>query len=547
MHSFDYKNTSIWDKFEKSAIDYSDNTALIYLGKKISYAQLRTMVERLAASLYELGMRPGDKGTLYIPNTPQFIIIWLALQRLGCVSIPISPIYTAKDLLYMINDSEAETLFCMDTNFSYVVEIIPYSCLKRVVVSTLADLLPWWKKLIGYGLDRIPKGEFRADAEENIFTFPELLKRDDPAPPEHKVQGDDIAQILYTGGTTGKPKGVPFHHAVFVQSATEQRQMNAVTIDYGQDIMVQGGPLFHILGQALGIGALFAGDTLLLLPRVNIDALLYHIQLYKAKSFFGVPVLYRMILEHDRVNNYDISSLQYCFCAGDTLPVEVSNRWENKFGLHICQGYGTTESCGRISLTPANIRAPSGSIGQLTPSTEVKFVDPGTLEEVAPQKAGELLYHSQTMITSYWNKPEESLQCFIRLDGKLWYRTGDIIKIDEDGWLYYVDRSSDLIKHKGYRIAASEIENVLQEHHAVISACCVGIPDEKVGERIKAFVVLKEDVKGISSQDLEKWCKDKLAPWKVPQYIEFRDMLPKSKVGKLLRREIRKEEKKKSA
>jgi long-chain acyl-CoA synthetase len=253
-----------------------------------------------------------------------------------------------------------------------------------------------------------------------------------------------------------------------------------------------------------------------------------------------------MVLEHKRVDLYDLSSLQYCFCAGDVLPLEVANRWMERYGIPISQGSGTTETSAGVSLTPADQVPPEGSAGKLMPGKNVKLVDPDTLEPVPDGDAGELLVSSEHMVTHYWNKPEETAKCFIEMDDRLWYRTNDIVRIDQDGWLYFLDRSVDTIKHKGYRIAASEIEAALQEHPAVIGSCVVGVPDMKVGERIKAFVILKEDVKGVTGYDLIKWCRKRLAPYKIPQYIEFRDMLPKSKVGKLLRREVRSEEKRRA-
>lgn len=284
---------------------------------------------------------------------------------------------------------------------------------------------------------------------------------------------------------------------------------------------------------------------MVLLPRMNLDGLMDHIQRYRILTFFAVPTLYRMILEHDRLDCYDLSSLRYCFCGGDVLPREVAERWHWRFGNPLYQGYGTTETCGRVSLTPMGEEAPPGSAGKVTPLQRVKLVDPDTLEPVPPGEPGELLVSSEHMVRGYWNKPEETAKCFIELEGRLWYRTGDIVRIDAEGWLFYLDRSVDTIKHKGYRVAASEVEAVLQEHPAVIAACVVGVPDEWVGERIKAFVVLREDIKGVSAYELIRWCRERLAPYKVPQYIEFRDMLPKSKVGKVLRRELRAEERKK--
>jgi long-chain acyl-CoA synthetase len=236
----------------------------------------------------------------------------------------------------------------------------------------------------------------------------------------------------------------------------------------------------------------------------------------------------------------------YWYSAGDVLPVEVGKRWQEKFGKAIYQGYGATETCGGVAMCPVNVTNPPKSVGRVVPSKRVRLVDPTTLEPVKQGEPGELLVNSDLMVRSYLNKPEETAAAFVEIEGRKYYRTADVMSMDEQGNLYFVDRTVDTIKHKGYRISASEIEAVLQEHPAVIGACVVGIPDEKVGERIKAYVVLKEDIKGITGYDLIKWCRKQLVSYKVPQYIEFRDMLPKSKVGKLLRREIRDEEKRRA-
>jgi long-chain acyl-CoA synthetase len=261
---------------------------------------------------------------------------------------------------------------------------------------------------------------------------------------------------------------------------------------------------------------------------------------------FAVPAMYRMILEHDRVDYYDFTSLRYCGTGGDAMPVEVGNRWLKKFNIPLYQGYGATELCGAISLAYAKDGIPpEGAAGKIVPGDKFKLVDPETLQEVPRGEPGELLGTSESAVKEYWNKPEETADCFINIHGEIWYRTKDIVRVDENRWLFFMDRSVDMIKHKGYRVAAAEVERILQAHHAVLAACVVGVPDESVGERIKAFVVLKTDVRGVSSYELTKWCRDRLASYKVPSYIEFRDMLPKSKVGKMLRREMREEERRK--
>ena len=534
---------SIYEQFDKISRDFPQKPALIYLGMQYRYFELREAVESLAANLHRMGVSKGDKAILYLPNCPQWVIVWLALQRIGAIAVPISPIYTPIDLKYMANDSGAETVFCLDTNFGYVTQVLPETKLNRVIVTNIAELVPWWKWLIGRGFNKIPVGKFNSGGD--IFCFRKLLKSGPVSVlPSFKAEPEEMVEMLYTGGTTGLPKGVPFTNIVFLESVVEQRAMSEHSIPKGEDILVQGGPLFHILGQAVGLGGILSGDTMVLLPRVNLDGLFEHIARYKVLTFFGVPAMYRMILEHDRVDYYNLGSLKYCFSGGDVLPAEVAERWLKKFGKPIYQGYGATETCGRVALTPLGEQAPAGSAGTITPLQKVKLVDPDTLEPVPPGEPGELLVSSEHMVKAYWNKPEETAECFIEMDGKLWYRTRDIVRIDQNEWLFYLDRSVDTLKHKGYRVAVSEIEAVLQEHPAVISACVVGVPDEKVGERIKAFAVLKEDVKGVSAYDLLKWCRERLASYKVPQYIEFRDMLPKSKVGKLLRRELRAEERK---
>ncbi|MBU0514548.1 MAG: AMP-binding protein, partial [Proteobacteria bacterium] len=231
-------------------------------------------------------------------------------------------------------------------------------------------------------------------------------------------------------------------------------------------------------------------------------------------------------------------------CGGDVLPQDVATRWLERFGWPIYIGYGASETVGGVCMSPADRENPPGSVGLILPSKEVRIVDPAFLTPVEPGEPGELLVHSDPMVSAYWNKPQETAEAFVELDGKLFYRTADVVRQDDQGYLYFVDRTVDTIKHKGYRVSASEIEAVLQEHPAVIGSCVVGVPDPKVGERIKAFVVLKSDVRGVTGYDLIKFCHGKLVNYKIPAYIEFRDMLPKSKVGKMLRREVRQEEKK---
>ena len=534
---------NIYDNFAETAERRGDHTAIYYLGTRYSYKKLRAMADGFAASLKDMGVTPGQKVMLYIPNSIQWVVSWLGVQKVGAVCVPITPIYTPHDLAYIAGDSEAETIICADTNFGYVTSVLATTGLKRVIVSNVADLLPWWKRYFGHLFDVIPRGKYMLD--DRTHSLRKMLAKFGNQTSNSNgngAAGRTLAEILYTGGTTKFPKGVPFTHDLFLLSSDEQIRMSQKLVPVEENIIMGNAPLFHILGQTCSLATILTGGSLILQPRINIDATFDSIQRAGAKTMIGVPALYRMILEHVRLDQYDLSSLKYCFSGGDVLPIEVSNRWKEKFGIPIYQGYGATETCGGVSMCPVEQENPPRSVGKIVKSKKVRIVDPGSLVPVVAGNPGELLVSSEFMVTSYLNKPEETAESFVDLDGDTYYRTADIMSMDEDGNLFFVDRTVDTIKHKGYRVSASEIESTLQEHPAVIASCAVGVPDEKVGERIKAYVVLKEDIKGITGYDLIKWCRKTLVSYKVPHYIEFRDMLPKSKVGKLLRREIRSEE-----
>jgi long-chain acyl-CoA synthetase len=316
-------------------------------------------------------------------------------------------------------------------------------------------------------------------------------------------------------------------------------------IEEGKDVYIAINPLFHImaLGLFVAVGLNF-GNTTVIMPVPQVDAILNSIQKYKVRWILGVPALYRMILENDRLDQYNMSSLKYCYCGGDALPIEVAKRWKELLGLNIYQVYGSTEA-GHVTYSRLNTEPTVMSIGLPLKTRQCKVIDPDKLESVPVGEIGELVVTSDYTVKSYLNKPEETSRSYIEIDGKIYYRMGDYVKQDEKGELIYVERSADIIKFKAFRVSASEIEAVLQDHPTVIGACVVGVPDAKVGERIKAMVVLKEDARGVDASELIRWCRERLAPYKIPQYIEFRDMLPKSKVGKLLRREIRAEERRK--
>jgi len=540
-----YEEGYTFTRFEEMCGKMPGNTALYYLGERYTYGRLAAFVDRFAAALAGIGVKPQDRVMLYIPNCPQWIIANFAINKIGAVMVPVSPIYTTYEIGYMVEDADIKTVICLDTNFVYVREVMRKTQIERVIVTNLVELVAPWKQVLGRLFDKIPTGKI--EKGKSIYSFAGLMKQRWPKPPKPKIDPwEDLAYIMYTGGTTGFPKGVPGNHMGEVSYIRDiMEDVVAGRMTEGKEVVLMVNPLFHIMAKGFTIAFGFNfGNAVVLMPSPEVDATLKAIERYRVGWMLGVPTLYRMILENDRVDQYDLSSLKYCYCGGDVLPAEVYKVWQQKYHIPIYQVYGSTEA-GHVTYSLLDKEPKPTVVGTPLKSRRCILADEESLKELSQGEVGELLVTSPYTIKSYWKKPDETGRSFVELHGEIYYRMGDFMKMNQEGDLEFMERTADTIKYKAYRVSASEIEAVLQDHPTVIGACCVGIPDPRVGERIKAIVVLKEDAKGVGSTELTRWCRDRLAPYKIPHYIEFRDMLPKSKVGKLLRREIRDEEKRK--
>ena len=525
---------------------HPERPALVYLGTVFTYRRLRDGIDRLATALHRLGVRRQGRVMLYLSNCPQWVIANFAVQRIGAVVVPISPIYTAHELRFMVGDAGIETIVCLDTNFGYAQEVYSETALERIIVTHLTELLPGWKRALGQLLNRVPTGQIARG--KHIHRFGKLLRRTPASPPEVTIDPRrDLASIMYTGGTTAFPKGVPGNHETEVAYIRDvMDDVIAGHVEQGTDRLLMAAPLHHIMPKGFFIGVgLNHGNATVLMPFPHIDALLKEIERHRVRWLLGVPAMYRMMLENDRIDQYRLDSLRYCYCGGDVLPTEVFQRFLKLAGVPIHQVYGSTE-VGHVAYSRLDAEPSPDVIGKPLASYRCLVVDPANLRPVPDGEVGELLVTADSIIKEYWNRPEETARSYVKLDGETYYRMGDFVTRTERGEIRFVERTADIIKYKAYRISASEIEAVLQDHPTVVGACVVGVPDEAVGERIKAIVVLKEDAKGVSGAELKSWCRSRLAPYKVPRHVEFRDMLPKSKVGKLLRREIRDEERRRS-
>ena len=371
---------------------YPRNMAVVFLGEKYSYRELNALARRFAAGLTHLGVKPGDRVIIYLSNCIQWVVAFLGIQKIGAVAMPVSPIYTSHEIEYMIKDSGAETIICHDTNFGYVKEILADTPLKRVIVTNLAELLPVWKRVIGTLFDKIPAGKVERD--RRFFSFKDLLKISSD-PPSVKIDPlKDLSYILYTGGTTGFPKGVPGNH--LGMTSYIQDVMDDVVRGYvreGADTYIGVNPLFHImaLGFFMAVG-LNQGNTTILMPVPQVDAILEAIRRFRVRWFLGVPTLYRMILENDRLGRYDLRSLKYCYCGGDMLPLEVYHRWKETVGQPIYQVYGSTE-VGHITYNRLDHEPDSQSIGDPPPVPAMPGGGPGNPGAGADRGGGGIAGH----------------------------------------------------------------------------------------------------------------------------------------------------------
>jgi long-chain acyl-CoA synthetase len=542
------RERTILAAFEASVERYPDKCALVFLGTRFTYRRLRELAYRFGAAAAGLGMKPHDRVLIYLPNSPQWLVAYIGLQKIGAVPVPISPIYTPYELTYLLNHSRSKMIICADTNFGYVREVLANTKVEKIIVTRIADLLPVGKRIFGHVFDKLIKGS--VSGRGTVLFFRQLIRNYPPTPPHVEIDPKShLGHILYTGGTTGFPKGVAHGHLELLSGIVGIREVYRSSVKEAKETLVMPLPLFHMFSQdmvfALG---LHLGNTVVIAPKPNIDAVSTSVQNYRGTLLAGVPSLYRMILENERFDFYDLRSLRYCWSAGDALPSEVFSRWRERVGIPIYQVYGSTESVC-ISVTPPGAEPQPRSVGRLIPTRLAKVVDPETLQPAPLSEGGELLVSSDYsyVIGGYLENPEETKETFVHLAGKTWCRTGDYVSMSEEGEIEFIDRRADLIKHKGYRVSAARVESVLQDHPAVVAACVVGVPDAIAGEQVKAFVILKGDVRGVTSYDLTKHCRERLLPYEVPDYIEFRDMLPKSKIGKLLRREMRDDEQRKVA
>ncbi|TET37867.1 MAG: AMP-dependent synthetase [Dehalococcoidia bacterium] len=536
---------SLPEVFDEVTSKYSDKTAIIFYGNRISFKELRQDVDRFATALYELGIEKGDKVALYLLNSPQFIIAYFGALKAGATLTPISPVYTSVEVKHQLEDSEAKSIVCQDFLYDNVertgVE------LKNVILTSIGEYLPVSKKLAGksvlgrvYRKMEVPST--RILERPGFHQFQKLIKKYPSNPPKIEIDAkEDIAVLPYTGGTTGLPKGAVLTHYNLL-ACQMQTQAFWPIFEEGKEVIPAFLPFYHIYGQVVVmLNGLIQGSTLILFTTPDLDDILSAIESYRVTAFFSVPTMYEYLKDYDKTGRVNWKRLKMITCGADTLHESTVNDWERRTGTRILEGYGLTE-CSSVSHANPLGRPKVGSFGVPLPGIMAAIVHPETSEFLPPGEIGELVIQGPNVMQGYWKQPEETRETLIELDGKIWLRTGDLVRMDEDGYFHFFDRKKDLIKYKGYSVFAREIEEVLYQHPQVKAAGVLGIPDPKVGQVIKAIVVLQTEARGkISEEEMIKYCEERLAHYKVPKIMEFRGELPKTDVGKVSHRELREE------
>ncbi|BCP66627.1 long-chain-fatty-acid--CoA ligase [Thermus thermophilus] len=527
----------LWRFLEESARRFPQNVALEFLGKTLSYQELWGLARRFAQGLKDLGVRPGDRVAIMLPNSPQFVIAFYGTLLAGGVGVNVNPLYTPRELRHQLADAGAETLVILDHLLPRYLEVEKEVPVKRVVVTGIKDFLPFPKNLL-YPLkakrDGLPLG---FPKREGFHAFAELLKRP-PAEP-HVPDPEDLALLQYTGGTTGLSKGAMLTHKNLVANVLQIDAWDPTSKDLvGKGVMLGALPFFHVYGMTVAMNyGLFSGYKLVLLPRPEIKAIVEAIEKHQVTHFPGVPTLYVAFNNFPGIEKRNVKSIRICLSGAAPLPVEVAKRFEELTGARLIEGYGLSEASPVTHSNPVLGLIKKGSIGMPFPSVDAKVVDEEG-RELPPGEVGELAVKGPNVMKGYWNRPEETQKTL--KDG--WLFTGDLAKMDEDGYFYIVDRKKDMIIAGGYNIYPREVEEVLYQHEAVQEAAVVGVPDPYRGETVAAFLVLKPEYQGkVSEKDIERFCRQNLAAYKVPRIIQFRESLPKSSVGKILRRELREE------
>jgi long-chain acyl-CoA synthetase len=546
-------NTFLTDAAQKYPFNTATNFVLSYLaggrftvGGKLTYRRLNELADRFATALYQLGVRKGDRVALMLPNSPHFVIAFFGTMKIGAVVVNNNPTYTSRELKHQLEDSGAETIVLLNLFWPRLREVQEETPVKRVIVAQIFDTLGFPSSFLVKSKQRRAPEWVDVHPEHNIFFFQHLIEKYGPTPPKADIRPDDVALFQYTGGTTGLPKAAMLTHRNLVCN-TLQTASWLTTGQPGGEKLMAAIPFFHVYGMTVGmLYAVYMGAEMVIVPNPRpIDNVMNIIQKERCTVFPGVPAMYIGIVNHKQIGDYDLQSIKACISGSAPLPMEIQDRFGQITGGRLVEGFGMTEASPVTHCNPVYGTRKNGAIGVPLPDTEAKIVDLETGADlpIGGEQSGELCIRGPQVMKGYWNRPEETAET---IDADGWLHTGDICKTDADGYFYIVDRKKDMIIASGFKVLPRDVEEVLFMHPKVLEAVVVGVPHPARGDdTVKAYIVPKPDIEPPTIDEIKEFCKLHLAPYKVPREVEFRQELPKTMVGKVLRRVLVEEEKQK--
>ncbi len=533
-----YPSKTLVDVVHETASLRPDHPALWFKGTVISYGELVRQSDAFAAALASLGVNKGERVAIMMPNSPQYVIAELGIWKAGAIVASINPLYTGRELEHMLNECDADTLVVMTMFYDKVKELQAKTPVKRVIAANIKDYLPTKLRWLFTVFKEGQEGH-RISLQKGDYKFKDLMKAYAHVPPPvDKPQGSDPALILFTGGTTGLAKAALSSHESLVMSGMQVMEWFKNAIGEWDEVFLTSLPLFHVFAAAGVQPVAIVGRSMMALvpnPR-DLDDVIDTIEKTKATFVPGVPTFYNALLNHPKVksSDADLSSIKLCISGASALLQDTKERFEALTGSRIVEGYALTESTMAIVCTPVDGEYKVGSVGMPVSDVVVRIVDGELAQDEMPSgEVGEILIQADQLMLEYWNRPEATVE--ILRDG--WLYTGDLGYLDEDGYLFIVDRKKDVIKPSGFQVWPREVEEVIASHPAVAEVGVAGVPDPQTTEAVKAWVVL-EPGQSLTKDELRAYCKEQLAAYKVPKYVEFRTELPKSTVGKVLRREL---------
>ncbi len=539
----EYPDVPMHHFLEEAAATSPDATATIFggvvsgqlLDAKLSYKELNDLANRMANALAALGVKKGDRVALYLPNCPQYVIAYYAALKLGAIVAPNNPMYVPRELEFQLNDAGAETIICMSRLYPYVHMVRANTQLKNVIVTSIKEYFPPQLKAIFEQFVEEKEGH-RVTIGADEHWFQDLIASAPATPPEVEVKSGDTAVLLYTGGTTGIPKAAEITHKNVVANALQCKEWVANVPKEPPDMTIVALPLYHSYAMTVCMNnAVLQKMPMILIPDPrNLEHLLKSIDRHQPTFFPGVPTMYIAVINYPDLNKYNIQCIKACLSGAAPLPVEVQVKFQSLTGARLIEGYGLSEATPVTHDNPLFGDNRIGTIGVPFPDTDSKIVDIETGEiDLPPGKPGELIVKGPQVMKGYWNRPDETR---LALRGG-WLYTGDIAVMDEDGYFKIVDRKKDMIIAGGYNIYPRDVEEVLFQHPKVMEAAVIGVPDAYRGETVKAYIVLRAG-ETATPDDIIAFCRGRLAAYKVPQFVEFRDSLPKTMIGKVLRRKL---------